>query len=158
MAPQGLGGDENADVLCILLVGSHAEHQTEKPIDRSPADQSHSPSSSPNDSIPRGGLLSKASKTPKKTALPAERKRATSRLFPYAKVAEMWAQKKTIPEIAKAIGRVGKGDDPYHSLRVALTRMHKGYKNAEGKVAKLPHRVSQKTLKLATKAGKKASA
>jgi hypothetical protein len=30
----------------------------------------------------------------------------------------MWAQEKTIPEIAKAVGRVGKGDDPYHSLRV----------------------------------------
>src|SRR5580704_2382719 len=36
VAPQGLGGDENADVLCILLVGSNAEHQIEKPIDRSP--------------------------------------------------------------------------------------------------------------------------
>jgi hypothetical protein len=70
----------------------------------------------------------------------------------------MWAQKKTIPEIATAIDRVGKGDDPYHSLRVTLTRMHKGYRTAGGAIAKLPHRVSKKTLKLATKAGKKASA
>jgi hypothetical protein len=31
----------------------------------------------------------------------------------------MWAREKTIPEIAKAIGRVDKGDDPYHALRVA---------------------------------------
>jgi len=101
--------------------------------------------------------LSRSSKTPKKSAR-AKRKRATSRAFPYAKVAEMWVQEKTIPEIAKAIGRVGKGDDPHHSLRVVLTRMHKGYRTAEGAVAKLPHRVSKKTLKLATKAGKKASA
>jgi hypothetical protein len=69
-----------------------------------------------------------------------------------------WAQEKTIPEIAKAIRRIGKGDDPYHSLRVALTQMHTAYKNAQGDIVKLPHRVSQKTLKLATKAGKKASA
>ena len=157
MAPQGLGGDENADVLCILLVGSHAEHQTEKPIDRSPADQSHSPSSKSHDSIPRGGLLSKASKTPKRTALPAKRKRATSRPFPYAKVAEMWAQKKTIPEIATAIDRVGKGDDKFHALRIFLSKMHKGYKNTEGKVVKLRYRVSRKTLTLAVKAGKRAA-
>jgi hypothetical protein len=102
--------------------------------------------------------MPKISKKLKKSARPANRKRATSRAFPYEQVAKLWAQEKTIPEIAKAIGRVGKGDDPYHSLRVALTKMQRGYKNAEGKVVKLPHRVSQKTLKLATKAGKKASA
>jgi hypothetical protein len=70
----------------------------------------------------------------------------------------MWAQERTIPEIAKAIGRVGKGDDPYHALRVVLTRMHKGYKDKCGNIVTLPHRVSPKTLKLATKAGRKASA
>jgi hypothetical protein len=70
----------------------------------------------------------------------------------------MWAQEKTIPEIAKAIGRVGKGDDPYHSLRVALSKMHKGYQDTQGNVVKLPYRVSRKTVKLAMKAGKKASA
>jgi hypothetical protein len=101
--------------------------------------------------------MTKTSKNPKKSAR-AKRKRTTSRAFPYAKVAEMWAQEKTIPEIAKAIQRVGKGDDPYHSLRVALTKMHRGYKDRSGKIVKLPHRISQKTLKLATKAGKKASA
>lgn len=99
--------------------------------------------------------MTNASKTPKKSAKP---KRATSRPFPYAKVSEMWAQERTIPEIAKAIGRVGKGDDPYHSLRVALTKMHEGYKDKSGNIVKLPHRVSRKTLKLATKAGRKASA
>jgi hypothetical protein len=102
--------------------------------------------------------MTKASKTPKKSARPAKPKRATSRAFPYAKVAEMWAQKRTIPEIAKAIGRVGTGDDPYHSLRVALTKMHKGYKDKSGKIVKLPHRITSAALKAATKAGKKASA
>jgi hypothetical protein len=102
--------------------------------------------------------MTKASKAQKKAARPAKRKRATSRPFPYAEVAEMWEQGKTIPEIAKAVGRVGKGDDPYHSLRVALTKMHKGYKDQSGNIATLPHRVSPKTLKLATKAGKRASA
>jgi hypothetical protein len=101
--------------------------------------------------------MTNASKTQKKTARPAKRKRATSRPFPYEKVAKLWALKKSIPEIAKAIGRVGKGDDPYHSLRVALTKMHKGFKNSKGETVKLPHRVSQQTVKRATKAGKKAA-
>ncbi len=83
---------------------------------------------------------------------------AKRRPFPYAKVALLWTEGKTIAEIAKAIGRVGKGKDPHHALRVVLTRMHHGYKNAEGKMVKLPHRISRKTLRLATKAGKKASA
>jgi hypothetical protein len=102
--------------------------------------------------------LSKASKTPKKASRPAKHKRATSRPFPYAKVAAMWAQEKTIPEIAKAIQRVGKGDDKFHALRIFLSKMHKGYRNAEGNVVKLPYRISRKTLKLAVKAGKRASA
>jgi hypothetical protein len=101
--------------------------------------------------------LSKTSTKPKKSVRFAKRKRATSRPFPYEQVANMWAEKKTIPEIANAIGRLGKGDDPYHSLRVALTRMHKGYKDKSGNIVTLPHRVSRKTLKLATKAGRKAA-
>jgi hypothetical protein len=101
--------------------------------------------------------LTKTSKKQKKAARPVKRNRATSRPFPYEQVAKMWAQEKTIPEIAKAIDREGKGDDPYHSLRVALTKMHKGYKDSEGEVVKLPHRVSQQTVRLATKAGKKAA-
>lgn len=95
------------------------------------------------------------SKPVRKTKKPA--KAAKRRSFPYAKVAAMWIEGKTIAEIAKSIGRVGEGNDPYHALRVVLTRMHHGYKNAEGKIVKLPHRISRKTLRLATKAGKKAS-
>ena len=102
--------------------------------------------------------MSKASTKPKKGARSAKRKRATSRPFPYAKVAEMWEQEKTIPEIAKAIRRVGEGDDKFHALRIFLTKMHKGYRDAEGKILKLPYRVSATTVKLATKAGRKASA
>lgn len=85
-------------------------------------------------------------------------KAAKRRPFPYAKVALLWEEGKTIAEIAKAIGRVGKGKDPHHALRVVLTRMHHGYKNAEGEIVKLPHRISRKTLRLATEAGKRASA
>ena len=102
--------------------------------------------------------MKKPSKKGKKSVRPAKRNRATNRAFPYAKVAEMWAQEKTIPEIAKAIDRMGKGDDKFHAMRVFLSRMHKGYKNAQGETVKLPHRVSRKTLKLATKAGRKAAA
>ncbi len=101
--------------------------------------------------------MTNASKTQKKAARPAKRKRATSRPFPYEQVAKMWAQEKTIPEIAKAIGRVGKGDDKFHALRIFLSKMHKGYRNAEGNVVKLPYRVSATTVKLAIKAGKRAA-
>ena len=69
----------------------------------------------------------------------------------------MWAQEKTIPQIATAIERVGKGDDPYHSLRVALTHMHKGYKNSKGDVVKLPHRMSRAAVAACAKAGKRVS-
>ena len=102
--------------------------------------------------------MTKTSKKPKKSAYPPKSKRATNRPFPYEKVAKPWALKKTIPEIAKAIGRVGNGDDPYLSLRVALTKMHKGYKDKSGKIVKLAHRVSQQTVNGATKTGRKASA
>jgi hypothetical protein len=102
--------------------------------------------------------LSKTSTKPKKSARPPRSKRATSRPFPYAKVAEMWAQEKTIAEIAKAIDRVGKGDDKFHALRIFLSKMHKGYRDAEGNIVKLPYRVSATTVKLAVKAGKRASA
>jgi hypothetical protein len=33
--------------------------------------------------------------------------------------------------------------------------MHKGYTNADGEIVKLPHRVSEMTIKKATEAGKK---
>jgi hypothetical protein len=101
--------------------------------------------------------MTKTSTTPKKAERPAKRKRAVRRAFPYEKVAALWAQEKTIPEIAKAIERVGKGNDKFHALRIFLSKMHKGYKNAEGNIVKLPYRISRKTLKLATKAGKRAA-
>lgn len=85
-------------------------------------------------------------------------RKAKRRPFPYTRVARLWQKGKTIAEIAKAIRRVGKGDDPYHALRVVLTRMHKGYRNSEGKLVKLPHRITRRALKAATKAGKKAAA
>jgi len=102
--------------------------------------------------VNRVGRMKKATPAPKN----AKARRDKRRAFPYQKVAELWADGKTIAEIAKAIGRVGTGNDPYHSLRVFLTRMHHGYMNAEGKLVKLPHRVSQKTVRLSRKAGKKA--
>lgn len=80
------------------------------------------------------------------------------KLFPYARVLKMWKTGKSSMEIAKAVGRYdSKAADPMHSFRVTLTRFHKGVK-IKGKLVRLPHRVSKKALKLATKAGKKASA
>ena len=59
-------------------------------------------------------------------------------------------------EIAKAIGRYeSKAVDPMHSFRVTLTRFHKG-ERINGKVVKLPHRISKAAVKRATKAEKKA--
>jgi len=70
----------------------------------------------------------------------------------------MWKAGKTLEKIARAVGRYQKdADDPLHSFRVSLTRFHKGVR-IDGKLVKLPHRVSRKTLKLATTAGKKAAA
>ena len=78
--------------------------------------------------------------------------------FPYALVLKMWKAAKSSMEIAKAIGRYdSKAADPMHSFRVTLTRFHKGVR-IDGKLVKLPHRVSKAALKRATKAGKKAAA
>jgi hypothetical protein len=100
--------------------------------------------------------MKKRSKPRKKSPPTAKQKPAKRRAFPYLKVAELWAAGKTIPEIAKSVGRVGKGDDPCHGMRVALTRMHKkGYKNAKGDVVKLPHRITRAALRNTTAAGKK---
>lgn len=74
--------------------------------------------------------------------------------FPYIRVAKLWARGKTIESISHAIGRYQKGaDDPLHTMRVFLTRMHAGYKDAKGRTVKLPHRVSRAAVKAATKAG-----
>jgi len=86
------------------------------------------------------------------------RKKPQRKPFPYARVLKMWKAGKSSMEIAKAIGRYdSKAADPMHSFRVTLTRFHKGVR-IDGKLVKLPHRVSKRALKLATKAGKKAAA
>jgi hypothetical protein len=93
----------------------------------------------------------------KKVAKPAIKKQKR-REFPYQTILKMWNAGKTLETIARATGRYQpKADDPLHGFRVSLTRFHKGVK-LNGRLVKLPHRVSKKTLKLATKAGKKASA
>jgi hypothetical protein len=75
--------------------------------------------------------------------------------FPYARVARLWNSGHTIAEIAKRIGRVEKGkDDPYHSLRNFLRIMHRGYRDREGNVVKLPYRVPKSTVRASVKAGK----
>ena len=131
----------------------------------------------PNLAVPSGRKVS-GKKTPKTVARkPAQekrkvvkkvtRKKATKvaitkatkrRLFPYERVLRMWNAGKTLEAIARATGRLQEdADDPLRSFRVSLTRFHKGVK-INGRLVKLPYRVSQKTLKLATKAGRKASA
>ena len=86
------------------------------------------------------------------------RRRCQHRPFPYLKVAKMWTLGKKIAQIAHSIDRVDKDNpqDPYHSLRNFLTRMHKGYRNGNGRIVKLPHRVSKSTLRAAKKAGLRA--
>ena len=100
--------------------------------------------------------MSSATKSAPRVAKSEKLRHAKRRPFPYQKVAKLWAAGKTIAQIAEAIGRVGTGKDRYHSLRVFLSRMHHGYKDASGKLVKLPHRVSAKTLRLSRKAGRKA--
>jgi hypothetical protein len=130
----------------------------------------------PKLTAPRGKKVSRK-KTPKSvTKKPAQkksrkavkkvaRKKATKpttrkpkrKEFPYETVLKMWNAGKTLEVIARATGRYQKNaDDPLHGFRVSLTRFHKGVK-LNGRLVKLPHRVSQKTLKLAIKAGKKAA-
>jgi len=85
-------------------------------------------------------------------------KRSQYRPFPYQRVGKMWKEGMTIAQIARAVNRVDKNNanDPYHSLRNFLCRMHKGYANGKGKIVKLPHRVSKAALRAARKAGLRA--
>jgi integrase/recombinase XerD len=63
------------------------------------------------------------------------------RRFPYTTVAKLWAEGKTIKEIAIAIERLDVGIDPSHTVRTFLTRMHKiGYKDEYGQRVRLPYR------------------
>jgi hypothetical protein len=77
------------------------------------------------------------------------------RPVPYARVAKMWAAGTNIPEIAKSIRRTGKRNDPFHGMRVILSLMHKGYRDASGQLVKLPYRVSKSSVRLSRKAGKR---
>jgi hypothetical protein len=80
--------------------------------------------------------------------------------FPRLQIAKMWIEGREIPEIASAIGRVdwrSKNGDLYHSLRNCLSRMHTGYTDESGRIVKLPYRVSARTIRRATKAGRKAT-
>lgn len=85
-------------------------------------------------------------------------KRGSRRSFPYAIVARMWTKGWTLPKIAQATGYIdtnNKHGDLYHSLRNFLRRMHKGYKDETGRIRRLPYRVKDRTVRRATKAGKK---
>jgi hypothetical protein len=102
----------------------------------------------------RNAVKKAARKATKRAAI----KLMNRREFPYQRVLTMWKAGKTLETIARAVGRYQpQADDPLRGFRVSLTRFHKGVK-INGRLVKLPYRVSQKTLKLATKAGRKASA
>ena len=97
----------------------------------------------------------KASRVPKSRASKRNYKK-----FPYTRVAEMWGKGMTIAQIGRAIKRVDKDDpnrDLYHSLRNFLYVMHtRGYKDGNGRVVRLPYRVSARTVRAARKAGLRA--
>jgi hypothetical protein len=74
------------------------------------------------------------------------------RAFPYHRVAKLWARGKTIAKIGTAIGRVDRDredGDRFHTLRNFLMRMHKGYRDREGNIVKLPYRASRKAVRAA---------
>jgi hypothetical protein len=131
----------------------------------------------PNLTVPSGKKVSgkKTLKSPARKPAPkkarkavkkAARKKAKStaakklkrREFPYQRVLKMWKAGKPMETIARAVGRYQKNAaDPLHGFRVSLTRFHKGIV-LDGRLMKLPHRVSKSSLKLSRKAGKRASA
>jgi hypothetical protein len=104
-------------------------------------------------------------KKARKAVKKAARKKATNAKkklkrgeFPYQQVLKMWNAGKTLETIARAVDRYQpKADDPLRSFRISLTRFHKGVR-INGRLVKLPYRVSMSSVKLAIKAGKRASA
>ncbi len=83
-------------------------------------------------------------------------KRAKHNPFPYKLVARLWAEGKTIAEIAEHIGRIDRNHedgDKYHTLRVFLMRMHAGYRDGSGKIVKLPYRASRTLVRAAKERG-----
>jgi hypothetical protein len=104
----------------------------------------------------------KARKAVKKAARKKATKPAATKLkrreFPYQTVLKMWNAGKTLETIARATDRYQKNaDDPLRSFRVSLTRFHRGVK-LNGRLVKLPYRVPKSSVKLAVKAGRRASA
>jgi hypothetical protein len=70
----------------------------------------------------------------------------------------MWKAGKTLGTIARATGRYQpKADDPLRAFRISLTRFHKGVK-LNGRLVKLPYRVTKSSVNMSRKAGKRASA
>jgi hypothetical protein len=116
---------------------------------------------------PKAAAKSPASKKARKAVKKAPRKNATKvaitkatkrRPFPYERVLRMWDAGKTLETIARATGRYqSKADDPLRAFRISLSRFHKGVR-INGKLVKLPYRVSKSSVMLAIKAGKRASA
>jgi hypothetical protein len=64
----------------------------------------------------------------------------------YRRIATMWRNHKTIEEIAKATGLLGKGADPTHEVRGILRTMHRGYRMDNGHFYRLPYRVSRSSV------------
>lgn len=74
------------------------------------------------------------------------------RAFPYRRVARLWANGRTIREIAERINYLDRGrddGDECHTLRNFLMRMHKGYRDRDGKFVKLPYRASRAVVRAA---------
>jgi len=70
-----------------------------------------------------------------------ENKPMTKRKFPYSEAARLWSEGKTNLEIATALGYLDEGrKDNTHTLRVFLTKMHKGYPDGNSNIVKLPYR------------------
>ena len=84
-----------------------------------------------------------------------EKVRKERQSFPYVRAARLWAQGHTIAAIAKRLGRVETNNpgDPYHQLRNFLRRMHAGYRDANGRLTRLPYRVSPNTVRISRKIG-----
>jgi hypothetical protein len=84
--------------------------------------------------------------------------------IPFAKIAKLHADGKSVIQIAKAINRYNEGSpDATKSVRAILSNMYRGYKDANGKTVKLRKRergtvakVVKTVAKLATKPSRKA--
>lgn len=74
------------------------------------------------------------------------------RAFPYQRVARLWANGRTIREIAERINYLDQGrddGDECHTMRVWLGRMHRGWRDKHGKLRRLSYRVSRAVVRAA---------